>query len=151
MDLTKYCTAARVETSLASASRQVLMFGRATAPRGFRRLQEPPLNMTPYQSARLLHYCVDHRSEEKPSELLSTLCAYAKTGDESAGEEGATLAALVRRVGVDEDHVVRGLVHAFTWSKASAEELLYLATGKLPYPSLARAVEAEAAHVRRVA
>lgn len=38
-----------------------------------------------------------------------------------------------------------------TWShRVDAAEMLYLAGGSAPYPQLVKAIEAEAAHVRRV-
>jgi hypothetical protein len=94
---------------------------------------------------------VDHRSEEHATKLLETLVAYAKMADEGAHERAATLSLLIKRAGVDEEYKAKALCHALTWSRASVEELLFIATGSLPYASLVKAVEMEAAHVRRVA
>ena len=152
MDLSRYCVAARVDPTCVSNARRVLMFGRATAPRGFFRLQEAPLCLTPYQAARLLHYCVDNRPKEAVGALLETCFAYARAGDESESPHAATLTKLVKRAGVTDQHRARGLVHAMTWThRVDAAELLYLAGGSAPYPLLVKAIEAETAHVRRVA
>jgi hypothetical protein len=151
MDLARYCVAARVDPTCVSSARRVLMFGRATAPRGFFRLQETPLCLTPYQAARLLHFCVDARPKEAVADMLETCFAYARVGDEPESPHAATLTKLVKRAGVTDQHRARGLVHAMTWAhRVDAAEMLYLAGGNAPYPLLVKAIEAEAAHVRRV-
>jgi hypothetical protein len=91
MDLARYCVAARVDPTCVSSARRVLMFGRATAPRGFFRLQEEPLSLTPYQAARLLHFCVDARPKEAVADMLETCFAYARVGDEPESPHAATL------------------------------------------------------------
>ena len=152
MDLAKYCVAARVDPSCVNGARRVLLYGRATAPRGFFRLQQEPLCLSPYQAARLLHYCVDVRTSEKMSDVLDMCFLYARTGDETEQPHAATLAKLVHRAGVTDPHRARGVVHAMTWvQKLDAAEMIYLACGLEPYAALTRAIQTEASHVRRIA
>jgi hypothetical protein len=152
MDLARYCVAARIDPSCVSSARRVLLFGRATAPRGFFRLQQSPLHLAPYQAARLLHFCVENRPKEVVADLLETFFAYARTGDEPDPEHASTLTALVKRAGVTENHRASGLVHALTWAdRLKVPEMLFIACGSVPYATLVEAIEAEAAHVRRVA
>jgi hypothetical protein len=152
MDFSRYCIAARVDPTCANDARRLFLYGRATAPRGFFRLQEPPLSLSSYQAARLLHYCVDARPNEKTVDVVEALFAYAKTGDDIESQHTKTLSALVRRAGVTESHKVQGLVHAFMWMhKAPVDELIFLGGGGFPYVSLLRAIDAEVAHARRLA
>jgi hypothetical protein len=103
LDYAQYAQAARVDPALVPQNTQRLMFCCATSPRGFERLQQPPLSLTRYAAGRLVHKVIARRHEESATAVYESHRQNNKTPDRISIAGLDTLRAVFARSGVVAD------------------------------------------------
>jgi hypothetical protein len=147
MDFTQYALAARLEPLVVPHQMQRLLFCYATAPQGFLKLQNPPLSLTKYAAARLVHKAIATRNQSLVSDVYESYRQNNQTANKVCIDGFETLQALFVRAGV-ADQDLDAAVSLSLWHPDTQAVVDILCT---PYPSLRRIIVAEIASSKDVA
>jgi hypothetical protein len=147
MDFTQYALAARLDPQVVPQPVQRLLFCYATTPQGFLKLQNPPLSLTKYAAARLVHKAVSARRHARASDVYDAYRQNNQTANKVLVNGLETLQALLVRAGVAADDLDAALSLAL-WYPDAQEVVDVLCS---PYLSLRRVLVDEIAYSKALA
>jgi hypothetical protein len=143
VDCAPFALAARLDPFMVPVAMQRLLLCQASSPNGFFMLQKPPLGVSRYCAARLVHKALETRGKFTASQLFELYKQNAKSAHHQAEvhDAAASLCALLRRAGVPAADVGAAVSLALWCPDVHAA--LDAVCGSPPYASLRKSLVLE--------